>query len=125
MGAVGFQSRTIDHTYDEKDQGTFRDPINLKMPVHLELCLTCYRKDQIKNGEDPLFDRPYGALELDRLDELPAHPKVISHKFGKLPSPPPVDPKSFPKEDRRQIAEESNSVPLRPNLADLYFEIQT
>lgn len=131
MGAVGFQGRSVDHTYLEKDQGTYKEPVQLEVPVYLELCLTCYRKDQILTGEDPLFDRPYGALELDRLHELPDHEQVLIRRArlqGKpIPSPPPIDPRSFPpQKERRQIAEESNAVPASrvPNhLADLQFEI--
>ncbi len=59
MYGAGFESRTVDHEHLEACEGR-----NVWAPVMFELCLTCFRADQRKNGEAPLFDPPFHDLEI-------------------------------------------------------------
>lgn len=98
MVQVGFQSRSVWHKH-EATAGTPEKPLKLDIPIHFELCLTCYRNDQLIHGEAPLFDPPYAELELDRAGELlPAPlspPKKSSPPEEPRPAPAPYNPFHF------------------------------
>lgn len=64
MFGAGFESRTVDH-FHQSQAGRH----TMETPIHVPLCLSCYRKDQIKHGESPLYAPPYTNIEVEYAQE--------------------------------------------------------
>lgn len=78
MYGAGFESRTIDHLCVSVAASGV--PVELASPKHLSLCLTCYRADQKRHGEPPLYSPPFDILEVAA--DAPGHISTYNPEEG-------------------------------------------